>query len=243
MNLKEIITKDTLPRFAYTNMELCADARAVVLDFHGLNGGCEMIAEHGDTARQYAAHGVLYIYPYTSPWSWMNDTAVRTADAILDAALAGAPAAPDIPILSTGGSMGGLGALVFTRYSAHTIAACAANCPVCDLPFHYTERDDLPRTLYAAFAHYPMPLEKAMETASPLHLVPTLPRVPYYIVHGGADRAVIKEKHSDRLVAALRTQGYDVTYHEVPGMAHCDLDEKEMQAYMDFIWRHAGAAL
>ena len=47
--------------------------------------------------------------------------------------------------------MGGLCALVWPRYTKRRVVAVAANCPVCDLPFHYTERPDLPRTLRAAF--------------------------------------------------------------------------------------------
>ena len=60
---------------------------------------------------------------------------------------------------------------VYTRYAAVTPVACVANCPVCDLPYHYTERPDLPRTLYSAFGDSDSEtLGDAMKKASPYHL-------------------------------------------------------------------------
>ena len=58
---------------------------------------------------------------------------------------------------------------------------------MCDLPFHYTERPDLPRTLRAACAAEP-DFEAALRSRSPLHLAPELPDVPYAVFHGTADR-------------------------------------------------------
>ena len=60
------------------------------------------------------------------------------------------PQFENIPVVSTGGSMGGQSALVYCAYSKRTPVACVANCPVCDTVFHFTERPDLPRTLYSA---------------------------------------------------------------------------------------------
>jgi len=48
-----------------------------------------------------------------------------------------------------------------------------------------------------------------------------MPDIPYQILHGGEDKAVSKEHHSDRLVAALRGRGLRVEYIEVPEMGHC----------------------
>lgn len=234
------IGKDNAEMFFYSNRHLLGGTPSgVVLDFHGLNGGTDLLREDPDYARRLAADGVLYLFPYNGPWSWMNDTAVKTVDGILDAVIEKYEYDPAIPVVSTGGSMGGMAALTYARYSRHHITACAANCPVCDLPFHYTERPDLPRTFLCAFGHYDMPLKDALETASPLHQAAHFPRVPYYIVHGGADTAVDKTKHSDRLVAALRAAGHQVEYHEIPDMTHCSLSEEEWNAYVGFASAHA----
>ena len=139
----------------------------------------------------------------------------------------------DLPVVSTGGSMGGLSALLYARYSARRIAACVANCPVCDLPYHYTERPDLPRTLYSAYGTSDAEtLEEALEQASPLHLAQKgdMPRIPYAIFHCCADEAVNKERHSDRLVEQLSRLA-PVRYYEVPDRGHCDLPEDMIERY------------
>ena len=127
-----------------------------------------------------------------------------------------------VPIIAIGGSMGGYSALVYTALSAHHVAACAANCPVCDLPFHYTERPDLPRTMHQAFGSYG-DISVALLAHSPLHLAGTgkMPAIPYLIIHGDQDTAVNKAAHSDKLVLALRAQGLTVDYREQVGMGHC----------------------
>lgn len=236
----QIITGGNLHRFAFTNQDTCAKPiRAVVLEFHGLGFG-GMLGEPSPFFSLCAEKGILAIFPYYGPWSWMNDTAVHYVDDIVDAVFEKYRLDAATPIISTGGSMGGLSALIYSRYAKRTPAACAANCPVCDLPYHFTERDDLPRTLYNAFEHYGCSFEEALESASPLHQVKNMPRIPYYIVHGDADQAVNKQRHSDRFVEAMRKEDHSVVYHEVPGMAHCAMDEETAKAYQDFIFSVKG---
>jgi len=156
---------------------------------------------------------------------------------VVDAYIAREGLADDVPVVSTGGSMGGLSALIYTRYARRTPAACFANCPVCDLPYHATERPDLPRTVYLAFAHYECGLAEALRQHSPLHQAANLPRIPYYIVHGTADAAVSKTMHSDRLVERMRAEGFDLTYREIEGMTHCALENfpEEHTAWLNAI--------
>ena len=70
-----------------------------------------------------------------------------------------------------------------------------------------------------------------MKKASPLHLAERreMPRIPYTVYHCTADRAVNKEMHSDRFVAALRKYT-PVEYVPVPDRGHCDLGD----AWEDF---------
>lgn len=236
--MEKRINADTLHFFTYTNETLCkGPIKGIVLDFHGLNDGMQMLKGDTEPAKLYGAENFLYLFPYYGPWSWMNDVAVNTVDEIVDAALERYRLRKDIPIVSTGGSMGGLSALVYTRYTRQAIIACAANCPVCDLPYHYTEREDLPKTLYHAFSGYACGFNKALELHSPLHLADSMPDIPYYIVHGGADTAVNKERHSDRFVAAMR-KDHRIQYDEVPGMTHCDLQGESYDKYYEFIKQH-----
>lgn len=232
------INSENISSFAYCNGNLITtDIRGIVVDFHGL-GENNMTFTPGELAQICASKGIVYLYPYDNPWSWMNDLAVRYTDEIIDAVIDKYDLPEDVPIVAAGGSMGGCSALVYTHYAKRTPVACATNCAVCDLPYHYTERLDLPRTIYSAFMHYSGDFTAAMQTASPYHLAATMPKdTTYYIVACEADSAVNIGMHSDRFVAELKkTHDNDkITYIRVPGMGHCMLPQKEKEAYYDFI--------
>ena len=225
---------EPLERFAYATFP--AAPRGLVVHFMGLNVLWQ--AQEGEGPRGLeragaaaaAAANAVFVVPYLDPWNWMNAAAVAETDRIVALALERAGLPADAPVVSTGGSMGGLCALVWPRYTRHRVVAVAANCPVCDLPHHYTERPDLPRTLRAAFALEP-DFDAALRSHSPLHLAPELPDVPYAVFHCAEDRAVNKAAHSDRFVAAMRALGRRIEYVEVPGRGHCDLDPDSLARY------------
>ena len=195
--------------------------RAIVLEFPGLSttgmkdGADPMEMEWGQA-------GVLSVVPYQGPWGWMAPATLAFTDELVSGLLGRYQLESNTPIIAIGGSMGGYSALVYTALSAHRIAACAANCPVCDLPFHYTERSDLPRTLHHAFGSYG-DISEALLAHSPLYLaeIGKMPDVPYLIIHGDQDMAVNKVAHSDKLVPAMRAQGRTVDYRQQAGMGHC----------------------
>ena len=229
--MNKIITYETIRSFCYTNDALVTrPIRGVVLDFFGL-GNTNMFFEDTDAGRAWAEDGVLLVVPYNNPWAWMNPQSIETTDEILDVLFAKLGLPDETPIVSTGGSMGGMAAITYTAYAKRTPAACVANCPVCDLPYHYTERPDLPRTLYSAFYHEDGKIEDVLPRFSPLHLVGKLPRVPYRIFHCEEDKAVNIEKHSERFVAAMEKAGYDVTLTRVPERGHCNLTDEAWAAY------------
>lgn len=235
--MEKVITYENLRSFAYSNDRLCVHPiRGVVLTFNGL-GFSSMSDTDDEYAKNLAEKGIIQIVPYFNPWSWMNRQTVAFTDELIDV-LAEQYELPEIPIVSSGGSMGGLSALVFPVYSVHKIAACVANCPVCDLPYHYTERPDLPRTLYSAFGGYEGTLEEALRSASPLHLIDRMPHIPYYIFHCEEDLAVNKKMHSDRLVQAMSGK-YKAEYFSVAGKGHCDLTPEMWEAYHRIILEHA----
>lgn len=226
--MEKIIRADSVKLFAYVNdAVLKRPVRGIAVEFMGL-GGMTIVQEDTPRGKWFGERGIAYVIPYLNPWSWMNEQAVRETDEILEAvcALLGCDT---LPVVSTGGSMGGLASLVYTAKAANTPVACVANCPVCDLPYHYTERPDLPRTLYSAFGMYAAGLETAMRTASPLHLAQegSMPDVRYVLFHCDEDKAVNKQMHSDRFVQAMLPK--EIEYHAVPGRGHCDLTD-EMRA-------------
>ena len=222
--MEKIITYDNLRYFAYVNDKICEmPIKGIVISFFGLNG-LAMFSEDPFEGKYYAEKGILYVVPYNNPWAWQNKQSVGYTDEIIDVLADKYNLNDNIPIVSTGGSMGGLAALTYMCYAKRTPIACCANCPVCDLPYHYTERPDLPRTLYSAFYNYDMTLDKALESASPYHLAEKMPVADYFIYHCDADKLVNKEMHSDRFVELL-SKSRNVEYHVINGRGHCDLTE------------------
>ena len=149
------------------------------------------------------------------PWSWMNRQArrwwtrswmrstPRTAEA-------------SVPLVCTGGSMGGGSSLLYTRYAKRPVAACLAVVPVCDAAYHFDEREDLPRTFHQAFLGYKGSLAALLAEHSPLAQVKRMPRIPYRLVSGDADTAVSAKHHADPMVAAMRKRKLLVEYVKVP---------------------------
>ncbi|MBO4983997.1 MAG: prolyl oligopeptidase family serine peptidase [Clostridia bacterium] len=233
--MEKIINYENLSYFAYSNdKEIKGEIRGVVLNFFGL-GGMAMYPEGTNDGHFFAEKNVLYITPYTNPWGWMNKDEVNLTDEILDVLFDKYNLSNDIPIVSTGGSMGGLACIVYTKYAKRTPIGCVANCPVCDLPYHFTERVDLPRTLYSAFYSYDCDLDTALKSASPLHLIDTLPQKTEYIIfHCDKDRAVNINMHSEKFVDAL-AKTRDVRFYIAKGRDHCDLGERLSEKYREEI--------
>lgn len=233
--MDKIITIKNLRNFAYCNNEICKKPiKGIAISFFGL-GGAIMFSEDTEDGIRFAENGILYVVPYQNPWAWQNKQNVSFTDEIIDVLFEEYNLPENLPIVSTGGSMGGLSALVYMVYSKRTPVACVANCPVCDLPYHFTERTDLPRTLYSAFYNYDCSLQEALESASPLHLVDKMPfDSKYYIFHCEEDKAVNKQKHSDRFVESMQ-ENHSISYYAVPERGHCDLTEEMWKKYNDCI--------
>ena len=232
--MNRIITYDTLRNFAYSNDKICkTPIKGIVISFFGL-GETKMFDANTEEATELAQRGIIYAVPYNNPWAWMNRQAINYTDEIIDVLISYYDLPENIPIVSTGGSMGGQSALVYTVLAKRTPVACVANCPVCDLPFHFEERPDLPRTLYSAFYNEKGSLEAVLKGASPIHMVDRMPDVDYYIFHCENDKAVNIKKHSDILVDRMKGKR-NVKYHTLPTGGHCELTEEMQKLYFKYI--------
>lgn len=232
--MEKIITMENIRRFAYVNDAVCVrPVRGVAVYFPGLNNR-DMHDFDPEEGEFFGEAGILYVIPYNNPWSWMNRQAVGYTDEIIDVLFRAYDLPENTPVVSMGRSMGGLASLVYTYYAARTPVACVANCPVCDAVYHFTEREDLPRTMYSALYHEEGTLEEALKSISPLHLAEKMPRVRYHIFHCGEDRAVNMQMHSDRFVEVMRKAGQDVTYDIVPGRGHCKLTLKMKKRFEQY---------
>jgi dipeptidyl aminopeptidase/acylaminoacyl peptidase len=189
----------------------------VIVNLHGLGGGIKNGPSYEE--QEWSASGGLVVFPYYGPWSWMNPRARKFIDQLIPSIYETFKIDWEIPLIIAGGSMGGQGALIYTRYSPHRIAACFANFPVTDMQYHFTERPDLPATMRYAFREEPN-IETALIEHSPIKQAAFMPDIPYLVIHGDRDLAVNKEKHSDRFCAEMRRLGRKIEYLEVQGMGH-----------------------
>jgi dipeptidyl aminopeptidase/acylaminoacyl peptidase len=225
--MEKLITYENLRRFAYSNDHpIKGEIKGIVLSFMGLGYASMRDADFAD-AKEYAEEGVIYVIPYTNPWSWMNRAAVALTDEIVEVLCEKYALGEDVRIVSTGLSMGGLSALTYCAYARITPVASVTNCPVCDLPYHFTERNDLPRTLYSAFFDYEGTMDQALRSASPVHLAAAgkMPRIPYTILHCEEDTAVNLETHSEAFATAMRPW-CEVRLLRVPLRGHCELSPR-----------------
>ena len=211
-------------------------AKGIVLAFQGL--GCSAMRTNADPLDlAYGAAGAVVVVPYCGPWTWMNRATQLFVDELVDALRVRYKLDDRSPLVASGGSMGGMAALTYTLTSRHRVSGCLANCPVCDVPFHYTERRDLPRTFHFALNSYG-DISAQLRELSPLHQADRMPDVPYMIVHGTDDVDVSMAKHSDPFVAAMRPRKMNVDYRQIKGMGHCN--PLPLQVQMDMAGFVAG---
>ena len=228
--MNKLINQNNLKCFAYENGELInGNILGITINFYGL--GCQnMNKSHTDIGKFFAGNNILFVEPYLNPWSWMNKQAILVTDEIIQV-IKDKYNIKNTPIVSSGNSMGGQQALIYSLYSKNNIIACITNCPVCDLVFHYSERDDLPRTLYSALFWEDGDINSALAKYSPLHQVLNMPKIKYVIYHCDKDTAVNINSHSKLFVKQMKENGFDITLNIVKDREHCNLDEDSRNNY------------
>lgn len=210
--------------------------KGVIIQMHGLSV-LTLKSEPNTEEQSWIDNGYLVIYPHYGPWCWMNRAAVGMVDAIVDAVFETYKLPATTPILTEGGSMGGFCALIYTRYAKRKVAASLANCPVCDIKYHFTERPDLPRTFRCAYWSENKDFDKAMTEHNLMDQVSKMPDIPYFIMHTTGDQAVNKKRHSDLFVQKMRETGHNkVIYNEIEGGKHCGpIPDDVYKAKQEFI--------
>ena len=245
---RDFINPDTIELYCNTNAHLLsAPPRAFVLEFPGLGGGSclggsmEMGPYDGPLSAMLAEHGVLQAYVFPGPWSWMNRGAVRMINALVDAIREKYGFDATTPWAVMGGSMGGLGALIYTASHggdpARVPTACLAHCPCVDAPDRVNCKPLVTRTFFRAVADYEMPIAQALKTISPVHRVDDMPRIPYHIINDLADELFPAEQ-MDAYVETMLAKGHNVTYHRLEGCTHGVLTEGEWKNIRSFLLMH-----
>lgn len=222
---------------SFTNMKMLKKRPSgILVELHSLGDESSLI-DLVRKGRKWANYGVLYIYPYTSPWNWMNSDSVRLLDEILDVIFVSEQELMKLPVVVLGYSMGGHGALVYPAFSKHSINTCLAVCPICDLIYHFTENAYVARTLITAY-FCESDLNKALTDQSPLFITNIMPKIPYLIVHCRNDERVSIVNHSDKLAQKMKNDNFNIMYHIVENGGHCKLDEYSKSMIDDFLLRH-----
>lgn len=233
---EKLFQEEDLDKYCHWNKEkVKGQIKSIVLEFQGLNRYL-MLDQPSPLELELGERQVLYVIPYTAPWSWMNQSAVLYTNLLLESIFEALYLPVSTPIVSTGYSMGGQAALMYTIFSRRKISACYANSPVCDLVSHWGEREDLPRTLANAFINSPVGIENELKAHSPLFQVERFPDIPYMIVAGEADEQVDKKAHSDRFVEQMQAAGRDIRYCQLKDMKHWQISDYGIyRDYVDFI--------
>ncbi|MBE6930006.1 MAG: hypothetical protein E7463_06980 [Ruminococcaceae bacterium] len=223
---RKLINPETIPLYARTNEAfLEGDVKGIIVELPGLGGSSCLggLIEMGDYANDhalaFAKKGILLLYIFPGPWSWGNRAAIRITDAVVAAAAEKYHLPDGFPLAVSGGSMGGVGALMYTADTRYPLKACFAACPCVDVPACFNTRSDFPRTYISAVAGYDMELEEALKRISPIHRIDDMPDIFYYISSDGADE-LFAESLCDRYVDELRMRGHDVMYRRQPGKLH-----------------------
>jgi dipeptidyl aminopeptidase/acylaminoacyl peptidase len=185
-------------------------------------------------ALELAEKGIIYVIPYYNPWAWMNEQAVDFVDEIAQV-LCEHYSLEAPKIVSTGFSMGGYSALIYCLFAKITPCACVANCPVCDLVYHFDEREDLPRTFYSAFGACEGEMRDILASRSPYHQAAAMPDIPYTIFHCEKDTAVNIDLHTVKFVNAMNECGKSVSLIRVPHRGHIDLSATARVQYREAI--------
>jgi dienelactone hydrolase len=240
----EIFSFENLRYFTRNNLNYVkGEIKGIVMEFPGLGGssclgGLVNMGEYKtEFALSCAEQGILVMYMYCGPWSWGNKGVVRIADLVIDALIKhyGLPA--DIPVVSTGGSMGGLGTFMFTEGSRHNVVGCMAACPCYDIIGKYTSyssNPNFPRTFISAIYNYDMSLSDGLKAITPCEHIDTMPKVPYYIVCNVEDEC-FDDEGMQVFADDMRAIGHDVTIKVLPNTKHGEFTDEERVSYRSFI--------
>ena len=236
------LTPETLSDYAFVNLDtLKRPIKGVIMNCHGFTDESTFTSSPR-FARDLGEQGVVYIFPYYSPWAWCSDSTLSYMEQVLDTVFSMLSLPDDTPFMISGGSMGGMTAMLYSVYGRRAVRAVACNCPVCNLEAVMASSPHVRRSVFAAYAGSGREMEEEILRHNPLRQVEHMPNVPYLIVSGTADVAVPDPKHADLMKREMARLGRDATFLSVEGMVHCDLlsHEEPYLAYLQFVLRHLG---
>lgn len=230
------IDKDNLSDYAFLNEDtLVYPLRAVCVSFHGYTDGTRH-NKSNEMARRLGERGIAWVFPYYSVWAWMSRSSMEFNEQVLDAVYEKLNAGGEIPLIVSGGSMGGLTALNYLIYGKRRAIGCAVNCPVTDVFRMFDDNPACRAAILSAHIEKEGELDEILKSHSPVHFAAKLPRIPYLFVYGGKDE-YFTQKQRPAMQKALDEEGIAHQMLVQPQMAHCDMNPypDAFNKYCDFL--------
>ena len=230
------IEKENLSDYAFLNLDtLTLPLKGICVCFHGYTDATTY-DKSPRIAELLGKMGIAYVFPYYSVWAWMSKNSMEFNEQVLDAVYDMLGADEDIPLIITGGSMGGLTALNYLVSGKRPAAACALNCPVTDMHGFFEDVPTARRAILSAHIEKQGELADVLKEYSPVHFAHRLPNIPYYLVYGEKD-PYFTENHMPPMLAKMDACGLCYTALVQSGMGHCDLEShpEALEKYIQFI--------
>ena len=230
------INSENLSDYAFVNEDtLVYPLRGICVCFHGYT---DATMYHTSTAlaRALGERGIAWVFPYYSVWAWMSNNSQEFNEQVIDAVYERLGADESVPLIVSGGSMGGLTAFNYLMYGKRKAVGCALNCPVTDINRIFSDLPDFRRAILSAHIEKDEPLDEVMKRYSPVCFAQSLPRIPYFLVFGESDVYFLNTQ-MPAIVEKLREYEVDYSLLTVPEMQHCDIDghPEAHTAYQNFI--------
>ena len=177
--------------------------------------------------------GVVVLAPKQNPWCWMNETAVRFTDALVDRVLMRYGLPETTPIVSAGVGMGGVSAVGYAAETRHRVVSVLSCGAPQDLKALFRSDSEKAVSLMSAYADAPE-FERALREHSPDRLLKS-PRLAGVTVRtfdsaDGAPWRTALTNRLDRPVAPLPVAGTNTCLVPVP---------QYMPTGYDWFGRHA----
>lgn len=228
------ITKDNLENYAFVNLDtLTYPVKAVCVCFHGFTDDT-VYEKSPRQASELGSKGIAWVYPYFSVWAWYSDNSRKFNEQVLDAVYGKLNLSDDIPLIISGGSMGGMTAFMYCIDGKRKPKACAMNCPVTNVRAHFENNFYIRRAIMDAHIDKETDMLAFTESISPVYRIADFPDIPVFSLFGGKD-SCITEKEYIPFIEKMKIKNMETVISEE--MEHCgtDNDEKGYRAMTDFI--------
>ncbi|MBR7142816.1 MAG: prolyl oligopeptidase family serine peptidase [Clostridia bacterium] len=232
------INGENLLDYAFLNEDtLKRPLKGICVAFHGYTDAT-MYEESPEIARKLGEKGIAWVFPYYSVWAWMGKNSQIFVEQVLDAVYERLQADESLPLLISGGSMGGLTALNYVLRGKRKATACAVSCPVVDMNFNFEDHPSFRRALLSAHIEKEGDLHEILKQYSPSSFAHRLPDIPYFLLFGELD-TYYTQKHRPLLVEPMKQRGLNVREWIHPEMGHNYFSghPEAMEAFCEFAER------